>query len=532
MSLRFDQTPIPDILDCLAELNHNLIPTPPSVAKAMLDILPEHVWSDPTLKWLDPGSKSGVFLREIAIRLMDGLTDWEPDFIARREHIFRNMLFGAAVTEMTGIISRRSVYCSRDAASELSVVQFGTEEGSIPFVPTEHTFGRDGKARNCDICGAPRDLERGNRRENYAYSFIHGTYPTKEMAGMKFDVIVGNPPYQIGDGRTSETPIYNLFVDKAVSLNPKYILMIVPSRWFAGGKGLDDFRARMIADRRLRVVVDNPDAADCFPGVEIKGGVNYFLWDRAYDGDCEFSTRVKGVISTSTMRDLRAGHGVLLRDNKADTIVQKARAAWEHENLVPRITSQFPFGQAITTNYAHAKTNPFPGSIPLIFGDKVEYVRPDQIQRNHEWVDRWKVLLPMASDGRAGESLSVLGEPIALAPGSACTQTYLVAGLFDARGETENYAHYLCTKFVRFLVLQRKITQHVTPDRFRFVPMMDMTRRWTDPELYEHFGLDQDEIDYIEKRVGDRSPNLSLDSPIPASHLPGGYKYRAPKVAR
>ena len=175
---------------------------------------------------------------------------------------------------------------------------------------------------------------------------------------------------------------------------------------------------------------------------------------------------------------------------------------------------------------------PFEGAIPLIYNNRIGYSRPDQIQRNHQWIDRWKVLLPMASSGDTpidehGRIVDVvLGEPIALAPGSACTQTYFIVGMFDTSEETENYAHYLATKFVRFLVLQRKTTQHVTPDRFRFVPMLDMTRRWTDDDLYAHFALTDDEIDYIESSIKPRSVNLSLDSPIPASHLPGGYKYR------
>ncbi len=177
------------------------------------------------------------------------------------------------------------------------------------------------------------------------------------------------------------------------------------------------------------------------------------------------------------------------------------------------------------SNYPGSVPKPFDGAIPLIYANRVGYSRSDQIQRNHQWIDRWKVLLPMAGDGHGREVSYVLGEPIALAPGSACTQTYFIAGMFDTREETENYVYFLASKFVRFLVLQRKITQHVTPDRFKFVPMMDMSRRWTDEDLYEHFGLTDDERSYIESKIATRAVNLSLDSPIPASHLPGGAKY-------
>jgi len=526
---------IPDILDCLAQLSNDEVPTPPKLARAMLDLLPDAVWSEPDYRWLDPFSKSGIFLREAAARLLEGLAGWEPDFEKRRSHIYRDMLWGTAITEMTGLISRRTLYCSRDASGEHSVVRFGAHDGNLPFVPAEHDFDEKGR---CVICGAPKDLERGQSRENYAYAFIHGAYPTKEMEGMKFDVIVGNPPYQIGTeghGVTAST-IYHLFVLRAIELNPRYITMITPSRWFTGGKGLDDYRKRMIEDRRIRVLVDNPKIYDCFPGVKIRGGVSYFLWDRDYGSDCEFSTRVDGTITSTSTRDLRDGDGVLLRDNHAIPIIQKA-AQLSEARVEGACTVTKPFGLTMRSNYAGSAPEPFDGAIPLIYGDHVGYSRRDQIQRNHEWIDRWKVLLPMASSGDTqtddeGNIVDVvLGAPIALAPGSACTQTYFIAGMFNSRAETENYAHYLATKFVRFLVLQRKTTQHVTPDRFRFVPMLDMTERWADEKLYELAGLSADEIKHIETTIKPRSVNLSLDSPIPVSHLPGGEKYRGSREA-
>lgn len=494
----------------------------------MLDILPTAVWSDPKLKWLDPFCKSGVFLREIAARLLAGLAEWQPDFEKRREHIYKNMLFGTSITEMTGIISRRTLYCSRNAAGEHSIVRFDDEAGNLPYVPAEHTFGKDGKAKTCDVCGAPSGLERGDKRENYAYSLIHGVYPTKEMKDMKFNVIVGNPPYQIGTagyGATAST-VYHHFVSAAIGLDPQFVLMITPSRWFSGGKGLDQFRERMIADRRLRTIVDNPKLFDCFPGVEIKGGVSYFLWERDHDGDCEFSTRIDGKIVSTRQRDLREGDGVLIRDNRAVPILDKVRARTS-ASAADWCSPRKPFGLKMFSNYAGSVPEPFDGAIPLIYVSSVRYSRPDQIERNHQWIDRWKVLIPKAADGHGRQVSLVLGEPIALAPGSACTQTYLIAGMFTSAEETENYAFYLASKFVRFLVLQRKVTQDVTPDRFRFVPQLDMTRRWTDENLYPHFGLTSDERDYIEATIQPRAVNLSLDSPIPASHLPGGYKYSA-----
>jgi len=340
-------------------------------------------------------------------------------------------------------------------------------------------------------------------------------------------VIVGNPPYQIGTegfGATAST-IYHRFVQNAIAMQPRYVLMITPSRWFTGGKGLDDFRDKMIADRHLAKIVDNPKLFDCFPGVEIKGGVSYFLWDRQHDSDCEFVTRVDGTIVSTMTRDLRSGDGVVMRDNRAVSIVNKVRSMGL-PSAESMCTVTKPFGLTMRSNYPGSVPERFDGAIPLLYANRVGYSRPDQIQRNHDWINRWKVLLPMAGDGHGREVSYVLGEPIALAPGSACTQTYFIAGMFDSRTETENYAYYLATKFVRFLVLQRKVTQHVTPDRFRFVPMLDMKRRWTDRELYARFGLSDEEIAYIEATIHPREPILSLDSPIPASHLPGGHKFR------
>ena len=525
---RFGQH-VPDILDCLAQLSNDEVPTPPKLARAMLDLLPKEVWSRPDYVWLDPFSKSGVFLREIATRLFDSLADWEPDFVQRRKHIFRNMLFGASITEMTGIISRRSVYCSAVASGTHSVVRFDDAQGNIPYVPAQHDFKADGR---CRLCNAPKDLERGASRENYAYSFIHGTYPTQEMANMKFDVIVGNPPYQIdSDGNTRTMPIYQKFVEQAIDVNPHYVLMITPSRWFAGGLGLDDFRTRMIADRRLAKLVDNPKLFDCFPGVEIKGGVSYFLWDRDHNGDCEFSTRVDGRILSTMTRDLRGGDGVLMRDNRAASIVEKVNRTPSGGSLEQVVSSRIPYGASLATNFRNDQPNPFPGSVALVKGNGSGFIRPDQIERNQGWAEQWKVLIPKAGDGHGREIAYVLGEPIAVAPGSVSTDTYLVAGRFDSSTEAANYANYLTTKFVRFLVLQRKVTQDLVPERFRFAPMLDMSRSWTDTDLYNHFGLNDEERDYVESTIMPRSVNWSLDSPIPASHRPGGSKYRQGTIA-
>lgn len=525
---------VPDILDVIAALSSDAVPTPPVLARALLDILPNDVWSNPNYRWLDPATKSGSLLREAGRRLMTGLAEWEPDPTKRANHILRNMLFGCGVTQVHGEMTRRSVYVSRDATSPQSLMNFDDSQGNLRFVQADHDYsvGKDGRATGqCQTCGAPVGLDRGESRENYAYAFIHGAYPTKDMQDMKFDVIVGNPPYQIGlDDNTRSKPIYQHFVQRALALSPKYVAMIVPSRWFTGGLGLEEFRSTMIADRRLKVIVDNPKVFDCFPGVKIRGGVNYFLWDRDHDGDCQFSTRIDGVITSTESRDLRAGEGVLIRDNAAVSIVEQVRSR-NLPSVETMCSPTLPFG--LRDNHPSRRFEA-EGDVPVVHGTFIGYIERDLVPKNKDWIDNWKVLLPRASSGdtnqdEAGRIVDVvLGEPIALAPGSICTLTYVVAGMFATAQEAENYAHYLATKFVRFLVLQRKTTQDVTPDRFRFVPQLDMRERWDDEKLYEHFGLSAAEVTHIEASIRPRSVNLSLDSSVPASHLPGGSKHRAP----
>jgi site-specific DNA-methyltransferase (adenine-specific) len=504
MAKQLGQQHIPDILDCLAQLSNDEVPTPPKLARAMLDILPAEVWSDPELKWLDPFCKSGVFLREVAIRLLDGLAEWEPDFDKRREHIYRNMLFGTSITEMTGIISRRTLYCSRDASGDHSIVRFHNEPGNLSFVPAKHIFGNGGKAKSCDVCGAPSDLERGDKRENYAYSFIHDAYPTEEMKRMKFDVIVGNPPYQIdSDGNTRTRPVYQHFVRKAIEMAPRYVLMITPSRWFTGGLGLDDYRSEMVADRRIARIVDNPKLFDCFPGVEIKGGVSYFLWDREHNGDCEFSTRVDGVIISTRTRDLRKGDGVLIRSNEGEEVLNRVREAGD-VSVAHRISAQAPF--ELRSNFKGHSAQPFPDAIRLyVRGLEPAWINRSEITKNTGLIDQHKVLTPKAADGHGRIPATVTGVPIVASPPSACTMTYLVAGTWPTEAEASNFAVYLRTKFVRFLISLRKVSQDVTWDRFSFVPDLPMDQEWTDEALYARYRLTGDEIAYIESQIKEMS---------------------------
>ena len=475
-------------------------------------ILPAEVWGKPDYRWLDPFSKSGVFLREIATRLLEGLSGWEPDFAKRRDHIFRNMIFGTSITEMTGHISRRSLYYSHDASSPVSVVKFDSESATCRSSRRNTRSERTATQPTVTFAAAPRELERGEDRENHAYSFIHGAYPTKELSAMKFDVIVGNPPYQIdSDGNTRTKPVYHHFVQRAIAMKPRYVLMITPSRWFTGGLGLDQYRESMINDRHIAKLVNNPKLFDCFPGVEIKGGVSYFLWDRNHNGDCEFSTRVDGVITSTLTRDLRHGKGVVIRSNAAEAIITKVEAKGE-KSIAKRFSSQKPFG--FLSNFKDFKVAPQADSVLLYKRDRESaWVRPDQITHGKELIEPIKVLTPEAGDGHGRTPAIVTGNPFVVPGNSACTQTFLVAGTFASNVEAQRYAAYLRTKFVRFLVHQRKVSQHTTSDSYLFVPDIPMDREWTDADLYKRYQLTDEEIAYIESEIKPMSATDVIEGP-------------------
>jgi len=484
---------VPDILDCIANLSSDEVFTPPEVANQVLDLLPKEIWSDPNIKILDPCCKTGIFLRESARRLMVGLEKAIPHEEERREHIFKKMLYGIAITELTGLVSRRSLYYSKDASSDYSIVQFKDKEGNITYKRTEHDYVQ-GK---CRICGSPyENLERGDSMENYAYQFIH----EEEVFKMKFDVIVGNPPYQIQDGGAgaSASPIYQLFVNQAFRLKPRYVSMIIPSRWFAGGKGLDSFREQMLQSTKFQYLVDFPAASELFPSVEIKGGVCYFLWDEKYDGRCEVITFQDGKESSRASRYLGEHGDIFVRFNEALPILEKIQAK-ANSFLDEQIAPSKPFG--LRTFFNEYKDAPFKNSVALYGNGGKYYVRRDQILANHHWIDKWKVLTSNGYGAGEGYPHQILGVPILAEPNSACTETYIVCGIYETEKEAKNFEDYMRTKFFRFLVALRKNTQHVTQSKFRFVPSLDMKENWTDKKLYSLYGLSQDEISFIDSIV-------------------------------
>jgi len=491
----------PDILTCLANLSNDEVFTPPALANEILDLLPQELFKSKETKFLDPVCKSGVFLREIAKRLIIGLEKIIPDEQERRNHIFTKQLFGIAITELTALMSRRSVYCSQTANSKYSVcTAFKDANGNVKFVPIPHTF----KNGNCIYCGAS-EKEYGeqtrNKLESHAYEFIHMTdKQIKEMTEMKFDVIIGNPPYQLSDGgaQASAMPIYNKFVENAIKLQPRYFTMIIPARWYAGGKGLDSFRETMLNDNRIRDLIDFPMASDVFSGVDIKGGVCYFLWDRDKKGDCKVKTKKEGqIISEMTRPLLEKNSDSFVRYNEAISILRKVQNKNE-KSFADIVNPAMTFGYRTFFKDYDLK-NPAVGYVKMYGNLSVGYMEEDRIIAGKEFIDKWKVFIPEAIGiGVLGKDLlkPILGEPK-----TVCTETYIMNGPYETKQEAENVVSYINTKFFHFLMGLRKNTQHATQKVYRFIPMQDFTQSWTDEKLYKKYGLTKEEIAFVESMV-------------------------------
>lgn len=508
----------PDILTCLANLSADEVFTPPKLASAMLDMLPQDLFRRADSTFLDPMCKSGVFLREIARRLNEGLRDQMPDEQKRVDHILTRQVFGLATSELTAAISRRSVYCSKKADGKCSIAtQFTSFEGNIRLPRTQHRWNNDGR---CEDCGASKgEYDRGEAREAYAYPFIHGIDP-RELFNVRFDVIIGNPPYQLSDGGfgRSASPIYHEFVQQAMKLEPRFLLMVTPSRWFGGGKGLDRYRAAMLSDRRLSHLVDFPRLYEPFPGVKIRGGVSYFLWERDYDGPCSVQTMWDGHPLGPPVKRFLDAYDVLVRRNEAISILEKVRAYRVNGKPEPtlnhRISSRKPFG--LSTNF-HGAPEPGTLSDPVkLFGSqRISWVERSAIQTNVAWIDKWKVLLVALQGTSSAVEYRFVGTPILAGPGEVCSETYLVAGHFDRKEPAENYAGYLQTRLLRFLVSLRKLAQHATRDVYAFVPDLTYDRDWSDNALYERYGLTRDEIAFVESVARpvptDGKPDVSED---------------------
>lgn len=525
----------PDVLTCIANLSNDEVFTPPEFANRMLDLLADawadahngaSIWADPSLKFLDPFAKSGIFLREITTRLTEGLEDVIPGLDDRVDHILTKQVFGIGITQLTCLIARRSVYCSKWADGKHSIAKsFTTEKGNIWFERTDHTW-IGGTERvitadeqgnpvekftngRCKYCGAGQSrFDRPAGLETHAYRIIHTDDPKQTVAecfgeDMQFDVVVGNPPYQIeAEGNTRAMPIYQKFVEAAIGLDPKYVLMITPSRWFAGGLGLDEFRRSMLADRRISVLVDYPDAGEVFPGVEIKGGVSYFLWDAAHDGEASTRTVRSGIASDAVERQLNE-FDVLIRHAEAIPILRKVLSRQE-DAMSELISPLKPFG--LVSNFAGYSLQPRDGYLTYHTylkgkGRTQAFIDPTKIPMNLAGAKTRKILLPKAgSDGGKNENDQVIGSPWIVGPGSVCSGSFMyIAG--DTDRQLACIDSYLRTRFARFLISLRKPTQDTKADTYRWVPQQTWDHPWTDADLYRKYGLSEKEIAFIEKMI-------------------------------
>ncbi len=496
----------PDVLSCLANLSNDEVLTPPQVVNDMLDMLPQELFRSPDTTFLDPATKSGIFLREIAKRLIEGLKDQIPDLQMRVDHIFHHQIFGIAITELTSLLARRSVYCSKFPNAAYSVTKFADASGNIRFKHIQHRWS-NGK---CVYCGASQsEYDRDAAMETHAYEWIHTT-KQEDIFKMKFDVIIGNPPYQLNDGGgdgNSAAPIYHHFIMQSKKLKPRFISMIIPARWYSGGKGLDDFRNEMLNDDRLAIIHDFPETGDCFPGLNIRGGVCYFLWQREHRGECSIYNHKKDSVSISTRPLLEKKTDTFIRYNAAISILRKVRALGE-ETMDNRVSSRLPFG--IPSNFVDFALKPDNKNSVILYrsergnsksSNKRVFVSQRLILKNIEWKDKMKVLVSKASPGGDEYPHSIITAPILAEPNSVCTETYLIVDFVENDLQGNNLISYMNTRFFRFMMALIKNTQNISKGVFAFVPVQDISRTWTDEELYAKYSLTEDEIAFIESMI-------------------------------
>lgn len=503
----------PDVLSCIANLSNDEVFTPPELAGRMLDMLAQawaadhcgaNLWADKNVRFLDPFTKSGVFLREITRRLTEGLALQIPDLQERVNHILTKQVYGIGITRLTSLLARRSVYCSKYANGPHSIAKgFASDAGNIWFERTEHTWARN----KCIHCGASQETyERGQERETYAYAFIHTADINAQIphffgSAMHFDVIVGNPPYQLGsDGGTRDVPIYQLFVEQAKTLQPRYLAMIIPARWMASGLGLAEFRQSMLTDRRIRRLVDYPVANDVFPGVEVKAGICYFLWDANYHDDCNVTTFRGGEIVGPVRRHL-GEFDVFVRDARAVSILKKVLG--RNETSIKTILARDKeFGW--TSNFDEFHKRKKPGDLHIHYIRKMKrdvgFIGRAAVTKSAHLIDTWKVLVPKAYNGGDGVPHQVLGRPLIAASPSVCTQSFLFFYVGSEK-EANSLQSYYATRFFRFLISLRKITQDATHSAYTWIPIQDWDRTWTDEALYKKYGVTQEERAYIESQV-------------------------------
>lgn len=514
----FDKLYKPDVLSCLADLSNDEVFTPPEVANQMLDLLPQEIFSNPKTKILDPACKSGVFLREAAKRFIENEREQFGTLEECLDWVFHNQLYGIAITELTSLFSRRSVYCSKYPNGPFSIANFDADDvqGNILYHRTKHVWEGQGRDKKCAFCGASsKTMKRAKHLETHAYEFIH-TYQPEEIFNMKFDVIISNPPYQLETGggteerksATQAKPVYHKFIEQAKKLNPKYMSMIIPARWYNGGMGLNSFRNNMLNDKSLVRLVDYNNSKDCFQGVDIAGGVCYFLWDRDHQSDeCEI-TNITGDGVNTTRRSLSEFGDLFIRANDSISIIKKVVGKAKHF-MNESVSAIDTFGIP-SKEKGHEKH--MPGDVKLLhtvgYNDQASsYLSLNKVKKNHELIDKYKVKISIMvpQGGEVGikpqNGYRSISTPQIVPPGMVDTFSYLNIGFFDTEEEAKNMVSYISTKFARYLLRTTYSSVHVSKDNFCFVPVMKMDKKWSDDELFKYFDLDADERELISKTM-------------------------------
>lgn len=405
---------------------------------------------------------------------------------------------------------RMNIRCYEHDVPVTDLVSAGVLKAADEHVTKEgKTYFFNGhESLNCDMINVLRakpelflnDIVRGND-----FWHVYNSIPKSEnedINNMKFKAIVGNPPYQVMDGgaKASASPIYQLFVESAKKISPATISLIMPSKWFAGGKGLDDFREKTRIDKRMEYIYDYVNAKDLFPTASIGGGICYFLWRKNYNGKCTFTNIMAGHSSTKK-RNLDQ-YDVIVRYNEAVNIIDTAVTDGT-KTVADIMLSRNPFGPS---SNVRGELLPSEGLIRLMTSQGMYYVNPDIVKENKEYVDAWKVTISKVTCEHAGEpdkngQLKVLSSLKTLEPGTICTDSYLIIGKFQTEKEADNLRSYLATKFARFMLLTAVSSINLSKDKFKFVPLQDFSRPWTDADLYAKYNLTEDEIAYIEKLI-------------------------------
>jgi len=410
-----------------------------------------------------------LYLTEIVKRLFAGLEHAVPDEKERVKWILENQVFGCAPSNIIYNMVKNYVYAGYPELSGQNLLELDLTEAA--------------KAGSLNEA-----LQEGLGKE------------------MKFDVVIGNPPYQQSDGgdetniersRGGATPLYNLFVEQAKKLNPRYISLIIPARWYSGGRGLDNFRSEMLNDSRISHLTDYPTASDLFSSnVEIKGGVCYFLWNREHKGPCVVRNISAGKESVMTRPLLEKDSDVFIRNNEAISILRKVNLG--NDTFSTLVSSQKPFG---LRTYIKGHANRQANDIILFENGGVSFVNKADVTTNIDWIPKHKVLVTMAYGAGDEFPHQIINTPIYAEPNSCCTETYVVVGPFESKEVAINVISYMKSRFFRFLVMLRKHTQHAARGVYSLVPIQDFSKSWSDEELYEKYKLTDEEITFIESMI-------------------------------